>query len=86
MAVEWKSSKEQSSTWPLRAGLSGHLTTPHTQAHSDLIEKVHHKIKKIIFFLLPVVLFINLYCFGVSCLVLEILAVEVSAFFQILWD
>ena len=31
-------------------------------------------------FLLPVVLFISLNCFGVSCLVLEISAVEISAF------
>ena len=31
-------------------------------------------------FLLPVVLFISLDSFGVSCLVLEISAVEISAF------
>ena len=38
------------------------------------------KNKKYIFSLLPVVLIINLDHFGVSCLVLEISAVEISAF------
>ena len=37
----------------------------------DIKGSVHHKV---IFFLLPVVLFMNVDCFGVSCLVLEILA------------
>ena len=41
---------------------------------------------KYIFFLLHLVLFISLNCFGVSCLVLEISAVEISAFSQIQWD
>ena len=36
--------------------------------------------QKYIFFLLPVELFINVNCFGVSCLVLEISTVEISAF------
>ena len=35
------------------------------------------------FFLLPVELFIDLDCFGVSCLVLDISGVEISAFFLI---
>ena len=39
---------------------------------------VHPKIKK--YFLLPVVLLINLDSFGVSCLVLGISAVEISVF------
>ena len=43
---------------------------------------VHPKIQKYIFFLLPVVLFINLDSFGMSCLVLEIFG-EISAFFLI---
>ena len=41
------------------------------------------KIENTDFFLLHLVLFINLNSFGVSCLVLEILAVEISAFSQI---
>ena len=39
--------------------------------------------QKYILFLLNLVLFISLDCFGVSCLVLEISAVEIS---QIYWD
>ena len=42
--------------------------------------------QKYILFLLPVVLFINLDSFGVSCLVLEISAVEISALSQIQWE
>ena len=37
-------------------------------------------VQKYIYFLLPVVLFINVDGFGVSCRVLEISAVEISAF------
>ena len=36
--------------------------------------------QKYMFYLLPVEIFINLDSFGVSCLVLEISAVEISAF------
>ena len=36
-------------------------------------------LKNTYFFLLPVELFISLNCFGVSCLVLEISATEISA-------
>ena len=43
----------------------------------------HPKIKKYRFFILPVELFVSLDCFGVSCLVLEISAVEISAFSQV---
>ena len=39
-----------------------------------------------IFFLSPVVLFINLDSFGVSCLVFEISAIKISAFSQILCE
>ena len=41
---------------------------------------VHPKIKNTCFFLLPVVVFIRIDSFGVSCLVLEISVVEISAF------
>lgn len=37
-------------------------------------------------FLLPVVIFITLDCFGVSCKVLEILAVDRSAFSTVDWN
>ena len=51
--------------------------------HEILYFKKSLKVKdsqKYTFFLLSVVLFINLDCFDVSCLILEILAVEISAF------
>ena len=41
---------------------------------------VHPQNQRYIFFLLPVVLFIILDSFGVSCPVLEISAIEMSAF------
>ena len=47
--------------------------------------KVHLKIKNICL-LLPVVLFIHFGCFGVSCWVLAISAIEMSAFFKIWWS
>ena len=51
--------------------------------HEILYFKKSLKVKdsqKYTFFLLSVVLFINLDCFDVSCLVLEMSAVEISAF------
>ena len=42
--------------------------------------------QKYIFFLTHLLLFINLDSFGVSCLVLEKSAVEISTFSQIQWD
>ena len=42
-------------------------------------ETVHLKYKYT-FFLLHLVLFVNVDCFGVSCLVLDILVVEISTF------
>ena len=45
--------------------------------------KVHPKIKKYTFFPLIIVLFIHHDFFGVSCRVLEMSAVEMSAFSQI---
>ena len=44
----------------------------------DVKGTIHPKIKKYIFFLLLVVLFISLDSFGVSCLVLEISAIELD--------
>ena len=41
--------------------------------------------QKCIYFLSPVVLFIGLDCFGVSCLLLEILAVQISVYNGTKW-
>ena len=46
----------------------------------DIKGTVHPKVKTYIFLLLHFVLFNNLDRFGVSCLVLEIFATEISAF------
>ena len=51
--------------------------------HVTIIGKVHSQIKNTYLLLLAVVLFIRLDHFGISCWVLEISGIEMSAFSRI---
>ena len=64
----------------------GNGYTHATRKITTLSEKVDDLKGQLIFILLHLVLFFSLSCFGVSCLVLEISAVEFSAFSQTQWD
>ena len=75
----WKHDDERCTHQPLggRAGLQ--KQNQNGQVRLSMKRTVHSKIKSF-FFLVHLVLFINLDCFDVSCLVLQISAVEISAF------
>ena len=59
------------------------ITNKVFSSYKGTVQIFNYSIYINIFFLLPVVLFISLDSFGVSCLVLEISAIEISAFYLI---
>ena len=78
--------KQSSTIIELRAQYTKRLLSIHEQLHwrkREFKGTVPPQNQNYVFCLLPVVLFISLDCFGVSCLVLEISPVEISAFFLI---
>ena len=70
-------------TWPLRDLLKHTVEVQWNEQmchYNSMLKGQFTPKKKYIFSLFPVELFINLDSFGVSCLVSEISAVEISAF------